>query len=475
MFTADMLDSLAVQAVVALVLALPAAALGARLGLPRLVVPAVVGLLLSSAVLGNLAPDAHRLLVRGGYAEQQAYETQREQLQSALDSFADDITPAGAEEARQSMQAQIEPLRQAVDEAEAERRQLRRDLTWLAATLALLACGAMTRWSAIRPIMTEAALFGLFMLVGAALVATAGAALLGRMTVDPDAPRWLEGLILGCAAGGTPIGLHLLGRFRRDAIDPALDDRPSLAEGATIMVGLIVWVGLSLISAEAPASGVAAQPSLNLTAALATAGLIVAGIVAGFLLNDWPRASRGSPVGDAPRILLAALLGAGAVIVLGVHPAAAAWIVGLTLAPEAADSQHDSEAGERTVAGRAADILIPVTALLIASRVDLAAPSIWLVLVVLIASGDGKALGMMFATRVFGGRSWGAAMRLGAVISAGGVLPMAVALALREAGLIDPALFTALVVGSIVTSALARPVMAMLERSLELDEVADQP
>ncbi len=454
MFTLEQMDSAGWLAVVAVVLGLPAGALGVRWGLPRLVLPAVVGLLLGPAVLGEAWSEGHRALMTGGCSEHRVYESRRAALEDELASFADDITPEGADEARAMMAAELEPLREAVDTAEADRADQRRTLTWVFVCAALACCGALAGWSNIRATMTEAALLGLFMLLGAGLAAFAGAWVLDRLAVVPDVADRLPGLVLGCAAVATPIGARLLATFGKDELADVIDDRPALVQGAAVMLSMIVFVGLAMTTPPPPESAadtVANVQHLDLVAALATGGLVVVAIIVGFMLHDWRPATGADPPGLTAQVVMAVLLG-GVAILSGVHPAAAAWVVGLTL--------FVAEPGG--LVERLERLVTPVAALLVATRVELSQFNVWLLLAALIAFGDGKALGMAMSARLFGGRGWASALRMGATVAAGGIVPLAVALVLLEADLIAQPVFGALVLTTIIAAAMARPIMAMV-------------
>ncbi len=475
MFDATALDSMVMLAAGAVAFALPAVALGVRLGLPAIAGPAVVGLLLSTAVLGEAWPDAQRLLIRGGYTEHREYQSRQAELQAQLDAIVG-VSPAGFEGAREQMRAQLRPLRDRVDRAEARRAEQLHAATWLLIIAAMATSVASAKPRPDRHGIVDAAMPAVAMLVTSALVAVAGAALLGRRPLDPDASRWLAGLILGCAAIASPLPATLLDRVGRNATDRSLDDRPALLQAASVLLVTLVWIGLAVVAGRDPVADESAphRPPLDYRAGGIALALLVAQTLIWRYMPD-PRARANRSLARGGLCVFMAVLGVVLPILaigVGVHLLTVAWVwFAADVLAESGKVRRARHAHHRLGAW-GHPVIAGAAALLVAVQVDLSAFSVWLLLVVVIASGDGRALGMLLAVKLFGGRSWWTGMRMGAAAASAGVMSLAVAYALIDARVIDAALFAALVVGVIVNATLARPVLAIVDRTLMADEAA---
>ena len=140
--------------------------------------------------------------------------------------------------------------------------------------------------------------------------------------------------------------------------------------------------------------------------------------------------------------------------------------------PDPPPAERQADAGP-TAGDRLLWFVAPVAAALVAMRVEFAAPSTWLVLVAAVVLGDGRAIGAWLGARLLAGRSTGTGLRVGVANSVGGPLPLAVAFALHAGGIIDPALFAALVLAAGLTTLLATPTMRLSRAVWPDDEPAD--
>ena len=449
-----MLSQLAAASVVALVVA----AATERLVHSPLLGGLIAGLLLSSAVAGRWLPDLHERLFRGGVAEQAAVDAkylEQAELREALASTG--VTEAALVEFDAKADAELQTLRDAMTAAR-QRHAVARDVGVALVVIAwLVLAGASTPVGRLLPHLRDALPIAIGCMVSVAVLAAVGATLLGRMQAGTQASGWFAGLMLVCMAGAAPMAGGIRRQIHRPG-DMAVDDPAGLTEATAFLLVLIVLVITALVLPHA--SGEGAEPAatnavVHLGDALAAIALIVLALFALRTLLAQPQARPWV----APVMIAFAAAGAW---LAGLPGLVVAFCAGLSLASSASGRLTD------TVRGHVLEtVLTPVAAALLAMSVSFEGWSWWLLLVVLVAAGDGKALGMWMLGRLFAGRSWGRSMRMGAALSIAGLLPVVLAWVMRGRGMIDEPLFAAAMMAALVLELLARPLLAVLR--LEAD------
>lgn len=152
----------------------------------------LAGVLVGPGVLGRVAPALHDAAVRGGVAEQGAYDQRLLEAQGAVAALqASGVSEVAIDEYEREALAALGPLREAIDVAQVERRAAL-DFTLAlagAAILALLPLAGITRASgAISPEARRAALFaGMGSVALAGGIAFAGAAFFTSVGPSPAA------------------------------------------------------------------------------------------------------------------------------------------------------------------------------------------------------------------------------------------------------------------------------------------------
>lgn len=402
--------------------------LAGRLGTARIAGAVLAGLLVGPAVLGRAAPDWHGALFGGSapaQVELREYQTERAAARERLVDTG--VTDVAVEAFDAETERRLAALRAEAREAGEPARRAGLIAAMVAVGIALFGCGWLAIGGGLDPPWRENPPnepIGLMsLLTPAALAAFAGWALIRThwvMLAGQDTTLWLAGMALGCGAAAVPPGAKLLAWVGGDR---AGDEAAALRRS----VRKIAW-------------------SNGRTALFALAALLLFG----WATPEQP-AAFGGAMHDWLGVIALGALALGAIV---------AWLV-----------MKARRSGERTeVPPREPWRVVPMEGLLFAlagSRVALFSEFDWLlVLVVLVLCGDCKSLGVMVGAKLFAHRGWLEGMRMGTVIAAGGAVPVAVALLLREGGVIDGTLFTALVIASTLTAVLSRSMMRMIDQWL---------
>lgn len=454
-------------------LSLVGAAVAERLGGFRWLGGLAVGLLLSGAVLGQLAPGLHGRLFIGGVDEQRALDARRLQVEAdvrALDATR--VSRGHVEAMAEEWMAGVEAGEKRVEAIRARYAAVLDGWATAAALMLAFACGAGARLRRWMPSFVDAAPLAL-----AAAAAAGGGVLIairifGRPDPGGDASLAFAALLLAVVCGSTPLARSWASRCGRRADDrgaaSATDDQPDVAQSAALLLALAAMIGLAMMPTTGQGDGAAAgdpagPPAFGYAAAAAAAGLAVAALLVGRFVK--PATLRG---------LGALALIAGGWFALQVHPLALALLGGLAVCVprgdgedrdgrDAADGPDDDDGGRAPRDWR--DGLLwfigPVAACAVAMRVDLAAagPAAlvgWAVLLAIVI-GDARALGAWLGGRTLGGRSTGQAVRLGVAACVGGPLPLVLATAASEA--IGEAMLAAVVLAHLLVGGVAPLVM----------------
>ena len=425
-----------------------------RVRVPGLVGALLAGILLGPTFFGQIWPDAHRRLFVGGTEQWSRLQERSGEFEADLKAMAG-VTPVAIELAKQQQAAELRRLQEQVGEAQDHHQ---RGLWYVVAVGAIplvllraglrgLPRGGGKGFGAALPVVLGAWLLS--------MIAAAGFGLLlirsGWLKV-PEADRqlWLIGAALGCGAVSLPLSL----RDKREAIGSAIAELGALA---ALGITLLVWVVLVGVGGAA-GHRVSSATDLDLGALgdHATGAAIVC------LLCLWPLRSalRRWPSPTLPWILVPALMLVGAVFGPG-----AMWLgalaSGLALAGGPRDSKDETGQPLDEACRQA---LEPFVAAFVGLQLNLLTDFDWLLfLLMLIATGDGKAVGAMAAARWMAGRSWWDSLRVGTCLCAGGTVPLIVAYALLEQRIIDAALFCALVLAVAVTATFAGPMLRMVD------------
>jgi hypothetical protein len=402
----------------------------------------IAGLLLSASVSGQWLPDLHQRVFDGGYEAAQQLQDKQEELADQREALvATGVTDVAVDGFDEMAEQTLTPMREQV---QTEQDRYASAFSMMAAVVlgAWLFCSGASvpigRWRAhLRDAMPLA--LGCVLLV--ALLATVGGTLLGRMAAGAEAGRWFAGLLIICMAGALPMSLTLTRRSEDE-----LDDRSAITAGTALVLTLIAWVvaALVLVPAEAVAPETVSMPVQAGDALTALVLIALAMFAVNPLLLRWP-----SPIGRAGVVMLFAGVSA---IIVGLPGLLAALLAGLALG-------HRSE----TVSDTFLKAATPVAAAAIAMQVSYDGWSWWLLVVVLIAAGDGKAIGMWLLSKLFGGRTWTSAFEMGAALSIAGLMPVVLAYLLKQYGLIDEPLFAAAVVATIIIELVMRPMLRWVQ------------
>ena len=408
----------------------------------------IAGLLLSASVSGQWLPDLHQRIFDGGYEAAQQLQTTQEKLADQREVLVSTgVTDVAVDGFDEMAEETLAPMREQV---QAEQDRYASALSMMTAVVlgAWLFCSGASvpigRWrSHLRDAMPLA--LGCLLLV--ALLATVGGTLLGRMAAGAEAARWFAGLLIICMAGALPMSLTLAKRAEDE-----LDDRTSITAGTALVLTLIAWVvaALVLVPAEAVDAGAMTIP-LRIGDGLGTLVLLILSL---FVLNPL-LARRKDVMARAMVILLFTFVPFNGFIL----PLAAGLAFGVS-----ADERLRVEKWRRVIA--------PIAAAAVAMQVDFTGWSWWLLLVVLIAAGDGKAIGMWLLSKLFGGRTWASAFEMGAALSVAGLMPVGLAYLLKQYGLIDESLFAAVIVSAMVIELVMRPLTRVIGAARRVNQLA---
>ena len=460
-----------------------------KLAQPRLVGGLLVGVLLGPTVFGRVAPEYYEHIFLGTADQRQALEAYVHERQQTRKSLADTgVTSAAVEEFDRRTAAERSKLERALVDAERQHTaNLRRLVMWLALPLFLLGAAAEVRDRRVVQFWRDAVPVGVSVVVIAgALAAGAAWLMLGQGWIDtpPASPiAWSTGLVLGCCIAALPLSRRLLSRLRRKAESPEADETPEIVRGAAAVNVMLVWLAILIIVPALVADGdsqVVSIPLRSVIVNLATIVILAAiafaavrGLIDPMVGYLQRRAQLDRAWSGSVMLLLAIALTAAMGWALSWQTAACggALLAGFLVA---ASPHLRGVAGglEPLTRGVAAPIIVAFAAL----QVDLVSHFDWvLVLLVLILCGDGKALGAMVGLGVVAGRSGVASLRTGAALSAGGVMPVAVALLLHQAGLIDAPVLAALLIAAFATAQVVVPALTVINNIWPSGESLDNP
>ena len=389
------------QALLHLVVLVVAGRLGVMIaravGVPAILGPVLVGVLIGVSVLGRWAPSTHEF-VAGPYVLKQgeARELSEDRAEAREILVATDVSVVALDE----FDAETESLRGDAEIPEVELASSHALLLVLVIVPIVLAAGLTgpswtfkTMWHAL-PLSMGTVLFPAFAaaLVGWGLLASGWS---DAGSVYPAV--WLGGLALAASAVSMtphpelPYGFEARG--------------PWLAQDEDRRVGFL-------------------------------AGLLV--LAAAVVLGAY-RLSEIAPVDDTPTELARAL---------PLMLATAALPIGLVLA----------SFGRlfRWVVWVSRGLMCPALVVLAASRVDWVEGFDWLlVLFAVLIYSDAKAIGAATASTMFESSDWSHAMRLGGTVIADAVFPIALLLLLFHAGMIDAYTHTAVFIAAVIASVTA--------------------
>lgn len=439
-----LLTGLALQAMWLVPAGLLGGAVAAALGQPRLVGGLLMGLVLSPAVLGHLAPHVDTHLRHANAAEQvelETYAAKRNDMRLKLLSTG--ITEVAVELFDEVTEEQVAKLQQAADDTAARQRDARRVAVLLAGGLLVLLGGFLLnerKWAAFVP---DALGVSGGSLIGVAALLAPAAWLLGRWPTDQAGLLATLGWLAAATVAALPI--HLARRVDDDAGD--------VHHAAGVLLYALAWVGVATLL------GYANGASWPWVAPVFAAAVLVVGrpVAGGLASMTQPGATR-----DAIVLVFIVVVTAGGVGVLqqAALPmlAIAALAFGVTTTR---NGEHDSPAR------RLVDLVAPVVGVMIAAQIDYAAHfSGWLLVACVIVAADGKSIGGAVGARLAANRPTGVAMHIGAMLSTGGAVALVVAWLLHDQQVIDSTLLGAIVAAELILLLACRPVVAMA-RSLD--------
>lgn len=432
-----------------------------RVGTAPMVGAVIAGVVLGPTVMGQLAPGTYRMLFVGGHEVHQQIEQFKEEAEEARAALeATGVTPIAIEEHDAVVAEELERLEAELEQARGPHDQTLAIIAVLGLGFVMLsATRGVTRLGPWRPLLPAAAGIAVGSAALAALTAAVLVALLAWLGRFEAPALWIGGIAVGCAAAATPIPTAALQGRRGEPLDHRL---------LQITAWCITFILLAIIAtlAAAPAD---AAPAERVTSALGVLMVIAVAFALGPIV-DAATDRFVAATSDGSRTP-PALTGFVLVVLLGI----ALMVVGYTFATvalavfvvaTALRRSHHACASIGGLGDRAAQGLFsPMLMALAGLHVHLLTDFDWLLaLAVLIAFGDGKALGALLAGRG-SSFSWPVAIKSGAALSSGSATPVAIALLLLLTGIIDGPAYTALVLAALVLAALALPSMRMVDNA----------
>lgn len=447
------------QLAVIAAVALPLAAVARVFGRPGWVGGVIAGVLLSSAVLGRIAPGAFDALFVGGAALQARVADTRAEIartQADLESFG--VTP-------EAIPLELEAPRQRLAELEDQLQALqdRRRQQWLWLTLALVTLGAAAAgWRSAGLFqgasINEAMPIAVAALVVVAVAATLGAMLAGRMMPGESGTLWFAGLLAGCVSAPVLMPRAIAGPLVAGRSDLEREDLLRLGGSSSGLMLLIGWLTLMLMASDAAGADPAIWPTLVRGLGLLLIGLLGLVIAPPLLSRSVRRGGRIVPALAAALAVALVAVGHGWG---GLMLPMLGWFVGGMFAPRRLlPTPRDDDPA---TGGGLAAMLGVVAAAAVAMHSDIIAGfDLVLVIVVLLSFGDAKAIGVMLGVRWFAGRRWIDGLRLGAAAGAGGVMPLALAWSAYHVGFVGVELLTALTLASLAGGLIAPTLLRLM-------------
>ncbi|MEX2671106.1 MAG: cation:proton antiporter [Phycisphaeraceae bacterium] len=429
-----------------------------RIGTAPLIGAVLAGILLGPSVLGELAPDAYRFLFVGGGEQLQQIQAFEEQAREAREALVQTgVTEVAVEEHDAVVARELERMR-----AELEQARGPQDQTLLIVAMAgiafvmLSATRGVSNLGAWRPRLPTAATIAIGSGSLAAITAAVLVTLLAWFGWFEAPALWIAGIAIGCAASAAPIPPLLLQKpGGRDLDAPLLQ----------ISAWCVTFVLLAVIAVLAGPMDDGGSDYLLLTAAVLAVVVIAFGVGP---IVDAVTDRFIAPTSDGSRTP-AALVGFALVVttLLGlaiVGPTLATVALALFVVATALRRSHNAHA---TLAGQsdrpAAALFSPMLMALAGVHVHLLVDFDWLLLLaVLIAFGDGKALGALLAGRG-SNLPWSTGLKSGAALAGGSATPIAIILLLLLTGIIDGRAYTALILAALIAAALALPLMRTVD------------
>ncbi len=242
-------------------------------------------------------------------------------------------------------------------------------------------------------------------------------------------------------------------------LDLAQSDFGMLVLVCSTLNNLLAWLVFSVVLGGR-AEGLHA---LGKTVAL-TVGFVVLVMTVGRWAADralpWVQAHLAWPGGVLGFLLVAGLTGAALTEAIGIHAIFGAFLVGIALGDSPHLREHTRQIVRRFIEGALAPIFVAAIGLQVNFIANFQGG---LVLRVLVLGMAVKVLGCGLAARL-GTVQWPEAWGVGWALNVRGELGIVLGLLALEAGVIKAELFVALVILSVVTSALAGPILKRLLR-----------
>jgi Kef-type K+ transport system membrane component KefB len=451
-----MLLLILLQATVLFVVGFAGCWLSHRLGWPRVVGGLLAGILLGPSVLGQLDQGLYRKIFLGGeiqYGILERYMENRENKRQTLVETG--VTEAALEEFDETTRTTSDRMAEGVPSTDTD-QQRATVLIFGPAMSVVLMTGALA-----IPLRSSR------LALGAGTCAAAMACLGGWIVMDRAAPTepalWLAGLAIGCAAMTAPLALTLMDRFVGSSL--LIDDeqlRPQREVWMASLPGLI----LSLMAATAITGTVSTghlgditfDPTLwfwmNLIVA---AGCPIAALAVCSPATHW---SVRVLTGTVISMVILFMVYTGGTWTTG---AVGAMSVGILLA--GAIGTRD-EMGQPHPWDALLWIFEPVVLAIAGMSVRIESVDWAVLLVAVVAFGDGKALGALIPMRLMRNYSWTASLLGSATLASGGAGTAIVALLLLQAQVITEGVYAALILASILTTILIVPTMRLIDRQV---------
>jgi Kef-type K+ transport system membrane component KefB/mannitol/fructose-specific phosphotransferase system IIA component (Ntr-type) len=295
----------------------------------------------------------------------------------------------------------------------------------------------------------------------------AGGYLLGRLLPDSDLVR-PDHRVLFALFMGVALSISALPVIAKTLLDLGLfkTDVGLLVMAAAMIDDITGWLAFSVLLG--PMQGgvmnlASVGRSVALTVAFVAAAMLVARPLLGKLISRLQSDHHAGPRRTLSLIILLALFGASFTQWIGIHAVFGGFIVGVVVG----DAPQLKERTRVIVHEFVTNIFAPVFFASLGLRADfVAAFDLRLCVLVFVIATGAKVIGCTLGSRA-GGLRWRPAAAVGFGLNARGAMEIILALLALEAGLLREQVFVALVVMALATSLVSGPVMKLMLRGVD--------